>query len=65
MGIKCPKYQHENPEDLSFCGKCGTQLITSDDVSPSVTKTLETPTRKLAIGSIFAERYEILAEALF
>ncbi len=62
MGIKCPKCQHENPEDLSFCGKCGTQLIPSDEVSPSVTKTLEIPTRKLAIGSIFAERYEILEE---
>ena len=62
MGIKCPKCQHVNPEDLSFCGKCGTQLITSDEVSPSVTKTFEIPTRKLAIGSIFAERYEILEE---
>ena len=62
MGIKCPKCDFENPDDLSFCGKCGTPLIPSDELSPSVTKTLETPTRRLAPGSIFAARYEILED---
>jgi len=62
VSIKCPKCQSDNPDTQSFCGDCGTQLIPSDDVSPSVTKTLETPTRRLAIGSTFADRYEILEE---
>ena len=24
--MKCPKCQHENPEDASFCNKCGQKL---------------------------------------
>jgi len=62
MGIKCPKCQHENPDTQQFCGDCGTQLTPSDEVSPSITKTLETPTTRLAIGYLFAERYEVLEE---
>ncbi len=62
MGRKCPNCQFENPEDLSFCGKCGTQMIPAEEVFPSATKTLETPTRRLKIGTVYAGRYEILEE---
>ena len=62
MANECPKCQTKNPDTQSFCGECGTPLSLSDDVSPSVTKTLETPSTRLAIGSLFAERYKILEE---
>lgn len=60
--MKCSKCQTENLDILKFCGECGTQLIPSDKIPLSVTETLETSTRRLALGSIFAERYEILEE---
>ena len=60
--MKCPRCHFDNPDSTSFCGKCGTQLRSSDEVFPSVTKTLKTPIRRLEIGSIFAERYEVLSE---
>ena len=59
---KCPKCNTNNPDTLKFCGECGTQLTPSDEVSPSITKTLETPITRLAIGSLFAERYSVLEE---
>ncbi len=62
MGVKCPKCTHENTADTKFCGECGTQLVPSGEVSPTFTKTLEIRPKKLAIGSIFAERYEVLEE---
>ncbi len=62
MPVKCPKCSVDNPDTLKFCGECGAQLPSSEAVFPSVTKTLETPTRRLAIGSIFAERYSVLEE---
>jgi len=60
MGVECPKCHFDNPDTQRFCGDCGTQLTPPDKASPSITKTLETPLTRLAIGSIFAERYEIL-----
>ncbi len=62
MSNKCPKCNAENPDTVKFCGDCGTQLTPSETDSPSMTKTLETPITKLAIGSLFAERYEVLEE---
>jgi serine/threonine protein kinase len=59
MGIQCPKCHSENPDTARFCSNCATPLPSPE---VSVTKTLETPTRKLALGSIFAERYEILED---
>jgi serine/threonine protein kinase/tetratricopeptide (TPR) repeat protein len=59
MGIRCPKCQHENPEAATFCADCGTRLASQEF---SVTKTLETPTKRLEMGSIYAERYEILED---
>ncbi len=41
--MKCPKCQFENPENTSFCGKCGTNF----DAEIDPTKTLEAPTEAL------------------
>ena len=62
MAVKCPKCQFENTSDSKFCKECGTQLIPSEESHPSVTKTLLTPSRRLELGSIFAERYEVFEQ---
>ena len=46
MGIKCPKCQHDNPDDTLFCGKCGTQFSLPEEAE--LTKTLETSEQKYA-----------------
>jgi len=58
--MKCPKCQHENPEDTIFCGKCGALLKSAEGIS--VTKTLITPTESLQKGSTLAGRYKIIEE---
>jgi len=60
MTIKCPKCQHENPDDTTFCGKCGAKLHSSKEAE--FTETLETPKEELTRGAIFAGRYEIIEE---
>ena len=60
MGIKCPKCQSSNPDTQQYCGECGTQLIPSEEISP--TKTLETPAKGLTKGTTFASRYEVIEE---
>jgi hypothetical protein len=62
MSITYLKCHADNPDNKQFCGDCGTQLSPPEEVSPSVTKTFEIPITRLAIGSVFAERYEILEE---
>ena len=62
MSVKCPKCQFDNPDTQRFCLECGTQLSSPAATSPSMTKTLETPLRRLERASLFAERYEILEE---
>ncbi len=62
MTIKCPKCQFENPDDSKFCKECGTQVISSEEIPSSPTKTIETPTEELTTGSIFAGRYQIIEE---
>lgn len=52
MTIKCPQCHADNPDTKQFCGDCGTKLKPSEEFSPSVTKTLETPITRLAIGSV-------------
>ncbi len=58
--MKCPKCQSNNSDTSTFCADCGTNLSLPGDVS--VTKTLESPIRRLEIGSLFAERYQILEQ---
>jgi len=60
MSNKCPKCNHENPDDTLFCGKCGTQIPAPEKIE--VTETLETPKEELTTGSTFAGRYEIIEE---
>ncbi len=62
MATTCPKCHSDNPDTQRYCGDCGTPLVPSEDGSPSITKTLETPVRRLEIGSLFAARYKILEE---
>jgi serine/threonine protein kinase len=60
MAIKCPECQHENPDDILYCGKCAAPLKSAKEIS--ITKTLITPTEKLQKGSTVAGRYQILEE---
>ncbi|MGD9345222.1 MAG: protein kinase [Candidatus Aminicenantes bacterium] len=62
MSVKCPKCHSENPDTKSFCGDCGTQLPSSAGISPSLTKTLQTPVKTLVKGSTFTGRYKIIEE---
>jgi serine/threonine-protein kinase len=60
MAIKCPKCQHENPDDTIYCGKCTTPLKPPEDLG--VTETIEAPKEELTTGSTFAGRYQIIEE---
>ena len=60
--MKCPKCNFDNPADLSFCGKCGTQLGQAEDTAAPPTKTIETPKQELTTGSVFGDRYQIIEE---
>jgi serine/threonine protein kinase/tetratricopeptide (TPR) repeat protein len=62
MVMKCPKCQSDNADTLKFCGECGTQLIPSEKISVSQTKTLETKSDELTRGTVFAGKYEIIEE---
>jgi serine/threonine protein kinase/tetratricopeptide (TPR) repeat protein len=58
MTIECPKCQHENLDDSTFCAKCGTKI--DADIGP--TKTIETAKEELKRGSVVAGRYEVIEE---
>ncbi len=60
--MKCPKCQTENPSGSEFCNKCGAPLVPSTSPPSSKTETVQTPRDELNIGSIFAERYQIIEE---
>jgi serine/threonine protein kinase/lipoprotein NlpI len=60
--MKCPKCQTENPDTVKFCGECGTNITSAEEVQPSITKTIETPREELTTGSTFAGRYQIIEE---
>jgi len=60
--MECPKCHFKNPEDTSYCGKCGTHFPSSEEISISHTETLESPKEELTTGSTFAERYQIIEE---
>jgi len=59
MPIKCPKCQHENPEDTIYGGKCATPLKPKEEIPFAVTRTLQKTVSELQIGSILAARYQI------
>ena len=58
--MKCPKCQHENPSDTRFCGQCGAQIISFEDIPDSQTKTAQTPVKEIDRGTVLASRYEII-----
>ena len=58
MTIKCPKCGADNPDETSFCGRCGAKL----DMDAGPTQTMETSKQKLTTGSTFAGRYQIIEE---
>ena len=60
MTMKCPKCNADNPDTLKFCGECGTQLLSLEDIE--VTETIEAPKEELTRGTTFADRYEIIEE---
>ena len=60
MSVKCPRCQHENPDDTLYCGKCERPLKSGEGIS--LTKTLLTPVEGLQKGSTFARRYTIVEE---
>jgi len=62
MGINCPKCRFENPDDTIYCGKCATQLKSSEEISDAHTETIEAPKEELTSGSTFAGRYQIVEE---
>lgn len=60
--MKCPKCHSDNPDTQRFCGECGTQIIPSEEIPVSPTKTMEIPKVELTTGSTFANRYQIIEE---
>jgi len=60
--MKCPKCNFDNPADTKFCGECAAPLHPSEEISPSHTKTLETPKEEFTRGTTFAERYDFIDE---
>jgi serine/threonine protein kinase/tetratricopeptide (TPR) repeat protein len=60
--MKCPKCGFLNPEGLSFCGKCGTQLHPPQAGPVSSTMTIQQPAGALSRGQILAGRFEVLEE---
>lgn len=59
MDIKCPECGTRNPSGSKYCKECGTLISSSERVSFSHTKTIETPREELISGSTFAGRYQI------
>jgi serine/threonine protein kinase/Tfp pilus assembly protein PilF len=62
MAVRCPKCQTENTSDSQFCKTCAEPLPGLNDVSSSLTKTIEAPKEELTTGSVFAGRYQIIEE---
>ncbi|MDH5386209.1 MAG: protein kinase, partial [Candidatus Aminicenantes bacterium] len=60
MSITCPKCKTNNPNTVKFCGECGSQLLSPEDIA--VTETMEAPKEELNTGSTFAGRYQIIEE---
>ncbi|MDH4272551.1 MAG: zinc ribbon domain-containing protein, partial [Candidatus Aminicenantes bacterium] len=60
--MKCPECRFDNTKDTRYCGQCGTQLPASEADPLSITKTMETPLRELAVGTVFAGRYQIIED---
>jgi serine/threonine protein kinase len=61
--MKCPRCEHDNPEDTRYCGRCGRELPGAGDTAEMAgTATFQTPTKGLERGTTFARRFEIIEE---
>ena len=60
MGIKCPKCQHENPDDTLYCGRCATSLHPKAEIHFSRTKTIQQTPKFMAEGYMLAGKYRIV-----
>ncbi|MBN2200164.1 MAG: protein kinase [Candidatus Aminicenantes bacterium] len=58
--MKCPKCQHENPDDSSFCGKCGAALIQKS--RPPFSEAEGISQEELSKGQSLSGRYRIIEE---
>jgi serine/threonine protein kinase len=58
--MKCPRCQHENPEDTRYCGQCAAPLGSPEEIS--FTKTQIAPGIGPQKGGTVAGRYRILEE---
>jgi serine/threonine protein kinase len=57
--MKCPKCHTDNPDTSRFCGNCATSLTSIKVVTPSLTKTLQSPTKVVTPGTVIAGHYEV------
>jgi len=62
MTTRCPKCHSDNPPDTKFCGNCAAPLLPPGEIIFSRTGTLRTPVVKLATGTTFAGRYQVIEE---
>jgi len=60
--IKCPHCQSENPETAQYCAQCGIKIEPAKETGPDHAKPVGPSHEALAVGSTFAQRYEITAE---
>jgi len=59
--MKCPACHADNQNDSRFCSSCGCSLNKQEGPA-SPTQTLETSSRDIKIGDLFAGRYQVLEE---
>lgn len=62
MAVECSKCHTQNTENSRFCNKCATPLPSPEEISAFSTKMFEKITAKLARGTVFADRFEIIEE---
>jgi serine/threonine protein kinase/tetratricopeptide (TPR) repeat protein len=62
MTITCPNCQSENASEAGFCNKCGSKLQITEGVYSPQTKTLQTPIKDLAAGTLVAEKFKLIEE---
>jgi serine/threonine protein kinase len=60
VATKCPKCQFENPDDTSYCGKCASPLVASDEALGSLTRIIDAAGHDLPSGTTIAAKYRIL-----
>lgn len=60
--MKCPRCHSDNPNDPLYCGKCGTKLPDSEEMSVSRTRTLQAPKEEFTREKTFAGRFDFIEE---